>query len=251
MRVIIPAVLGLLVLASTVSAETENDLYVTVHLRSGARLEGIMRGGMEVLKNGKFRPVKGEVTKNTGHRIWHSTGTNGFIFVSHLDIVRIENRGPVTSEQQKGLEATLKALRDAAAASRAQARKDLAALRERHKAEKVAEEVGEKDAVEVARKRAEEEKASKREQILERFPPAEWTPERREQIRANLTIRGVAPSADENAWIEAYDEWKEAYDAWMKAEEKKKAEEKAEKKPEEDSPEPDGSTGGESTKPSR
>jgi hypothetical protein len=204
---------------------------------------------MEVMENGKFRPVRGTPTRDAGHRIWYSSGTNGFIFVRHLDIVQIENRGPVTSEQQKRLDETLKALKEAAEASRAQARRDLESLRERQKAAKVAEEEAEKSSKEEAATRARDEKAAKRTKLLERFPPTEWTPERKDKIRENMVVRGTAPSADENAWLEVYDEWKEAHDAWLKAEKERKvraeAEAEAEKEAEGDTPAKEGSGEGE------
>jgi flagellar biosynthesis GTPase FlhF len=167
---------------STARAQGVEESRVRLHLRTGSKISGIVRGGLEVLVSRSFRPASNEGADGAGYRVWYSTGTNGFIFVPRRDIVRVENLGAVTNEQRKALDQALADLRQAAQQSRLKAREDLVALRERQRAEEEVEE-GLEEAVEealeaeteeeealAAARRAEDE-ARRQKGILDRFPP--------------------------------------------------------------------------------
>jgi hypothetical protein len=237
----------LLVILTPATAQESEDIHVTVYLRTTAKIDGIVRGGFERLSGGSFQPATIDDGPNVGYRIWYTSGTNGFIFVRHRDIVRIENRGVVTDEQRRRLEETLRQLREAAQRSREEARLQLEGLRERQEAEEKAEEETGQDEVAQRAKVEEEEAARKREALLERFPPTEWKPERRDQIRQNQVILGLAPSPRENEWLESYDSWKPAYDEWVRLQKQKEEETPEGETPE--TPAPSGESGGESSRP--
>ncbi len=219
------SLLMLLVVAAPAAAEEEEgDLHVTLHLNTGAKIKGIVRSGLELLEKGSFRPATDKDDPRVGYRLWYSTGTNGFIFVPHRDIVRIEKRGPVTSEQRKQLEEALARLKGLAQKGRKKASEDLVSLKERQKAAIVEEKASEKSKEDGAKRAKEDEGAKKRKALLERFPPADWTPERRAEIKRNQRVLGLAPSAEERDWLDSYDAWKQAVDL---AKKEKEAEKKA------------------------
>ena len=218
-----------LAVAPGAAAEEEGDLHVTLHLGSGAKIKGIVRSGLEILEKGSFRPATDKDDPRVGYRVWYSTGTNGFIFVPHRDIVRFESRGPVTNEQRKQLEEALARLKEMAEKGRAKATEDLTALKKRQKAAAEEAKASEQAKAAEANRAKEDEAARKRKALLERFPPSDWTPDRRDEIERNRTILGVAPSAEEQDWLDSYDAWKEAVAIAKKEEEaarKKEAESK-------------------------
>jgi hypothetical protein len=221
------SLLALVVLTTTAASAGDEveELHVTVHLLTGAKIEGIVRGGLEVLVNGSFRPVSDATSPAAGYRIWYTTGTNGFIFVHHRDIVRIENRGAVTNEQRKQLENALARLREVAEQGRQRAREELRSLEERQKAEDEEEKVAAAAEAEEAEQKKAEEKAQRLKALIERFAPPEWTPDRREKIERNRVVLGLPPSAEEQEWLDSYDEWKQAYDLWEKEQAEGTAEE--------------------------
>ncbi len=67
-------------------------------------------------------------------------------------------------------------------------------------------------------------------QWIDKYPPGEgWLPAKKQEIyHQTIILNNRAPTDEERAWMDDYDQWKVAYDAWLKLElEKSAAEDKA------------------------
>ena len=63
--------------------------------------------------------------------------------------------------------------------------------------------------------------------LLVRFPPGRWNLESPKKIRHRRVILSIAPSDEDIAFLEVFDQWKDAYAMWRKAQ---KAKEEADAK---------------------
>jgi len=102
------------------------------------------------------------------------------------------------------------------------------------------EEAAEQSKERAEKKKEQKEKTSEQEKIkwILRFPPdAGWGPEKKEELYRRSMVVGVFPNAEEQAFLDHYQEWTEQFEYWKQLEEQRKAEE-AKRKEEEKTKEP-------------
>jgi len=238
--------------APALGTDPARHLRVRVTLDHGARLTGVVRGGIlyeSMDRRGRFHRVAGPHVPGAGFRLWYVADSPGYLFVRHRDVRKFEEISKLTSRELFQLERGLRAKADVIL---------LPYRPEKDVPQEEAEEVddgaaqerpepgpGEKDEPAPIGPEPppglEEPGAgaiTEGERLLMEFPPHEgWLPERREEIERRKWVLGVFPTPKEKRFLDHYESWKRAYDAWLRELIRRQAEER---RPAEEEPPPEG-----------
>ncbi len=160
-------------------------------------------------------------------RIWNVSGRAGFVTLPAKDVASIENDGALDADGLK------KIADDAAAADKRAAdagEKQRKARQDRRAAETAAAEKAVGEAVAKQQAATDEARAKVDSDLLAKFPPEEWSAERRDEIGHRELIMKLMPTDKEREFVANYDAWaRAAAAAKAEADAKAAAEEKTRK----------------------
>ena len=84
------------------------NVYVTVRLKNGNRLKGVVKNGQFIeLDNGLDFVSADRDDPRAGLRIWFTAGTNSFIFLTYGQIAHYEIGNTLSDQQVKAMDAVL------------------------------------------------------------------------------------------------------------------------------------------------
>ncbi len=221
--------------AMALADSSPRHLRVRVTLHNGAKLLGIVRGGVlyeTMRRDGSFVRAAGPNVRGAGFRLWHVADSPGYLWVRYRDVKKFERIALMTPKELHSMESDLR-------------RRAGVIVMPYKKPEPVEEgeeptvpgvepapvpdpktpaigpplppvppaDEADKDAGDAD---AEPKPETPGERLLRLFPPTEgWLPERRDEIERRKWVLGVFPTPQEKQFLDNYPEWKEAYDAWL------------------------------------
>lgn len=196
---------------------------VTLRLHTGASFEGVVKGRRaEVLEGRHYRPATSPDERGAGIRVHYTWGLNGYIFIRYAEIKKITFGSALTAEEGDRIARGVEENRQRAAEERILVREELA----RRKAARLAKERGEEEVPkeEVAKDgetaepaKVDEERATRIKDLLVKFPPDKWKPDRIDELRRRALIMDVLPGPEEREFLSNYDLWLEGYLEWAEA----------------------------------
>ena len=179
----------------------------SLKLRNGRTMSGVVRvAGVwerEDVKTGWTACGKDE--RGACVRLWYVRGNDGFMVIAATQVESVENLGAMEASDVKKL-----AEGASADAKRAQDERDR--LRKERDVRRAAEAAAEATTApsdpNAAKKAAEAAARAKADAaLLAKFPPAQWTPERRDLIEHRRRVLHINPTAEERDYVANYDAW--------------------------------------------
>ena len=188
-----------------------------LQLHNGRTVSGVVReDGMWERRDAKQGWVAcGKDDPGASVRLSYVGGREGSMVVSAKDVKSAENLGPLEA-------ADLDKITQAATAAEAQAQKERDLLRRRSQERRVAEAAAQVAKVKEAAAAAEAAEAAAKAKVdadlLAKFPPKEWSAERRDAIGKRRLLLHINPNDLEQAFLDNYEAWSRAALAAMAAE---------------------------------
>lgn len=212
---LLPTTAALLALApclagqsSRPASEPARDERVSVTLKNGETLTGVALRGIknERLVQGRFEPATDATLPKTGVRLYYYRDLDGYLFLEHKNVARLDVLDTLTREQSQELADAMRKARE----GRDLARKAAAAARARPESRPAPEEGDEPGPPE--RSAAPEPLSEDDRAILEKFPPSEgWSPETFGELKRRSIVLHVYPTAREQEFLDAFPSWRAAW----------------------------------------
>lgn len=180
------------------------DERVAVTLKNGESLLGVAPKGVknERLVAGRFLASKDPSEPKTGIRVWYYRDLDGYVFLEHRQIERIEVLGKLTAEQSRELAEAIGTARRGADEARRLANAKRAESRP------APPEEGDEPAPTPAKPEGltDDEKA-----LLADYPPEEgWSAEKFGELKRRSIVLDIYPTAKERGFIDRFAEWQKA-----------------------------------------
>jgi hypothetical protein len=197
--------------SSRPASDPASDERVSVTLKNGESLTGIALRGVknERLVAGRFEPAKDATGPKTGVRLYYYRELDGYLFLEHKQIEKLEVLDTLTREQSKELADAMAAARR----GREAARKAVDAARRESESRPSPEEG---DVPEDKPKRTGPEPLTEDEKaLLTKFPPSEgWSPETFGELKRRSIVLHVYPNANEQEFLDNFASWQKAWTKW-------------------------------------
>ncbi len=210
----------------------QSHVRVTVRLKNGNRLVGVVKDGRLVERVDGLRFVDANATdRGAGVRLWYTGGKRNYVFVPFLDfgdyevLQRLSNKQIEAIEQDLQMAERAAAEREAAAARAAQAAEvappapggegatagDAGSAAEKVAAGKGANARAGADGGPVDPAKVQQLQQRTWFALVQEFPPAGgWNRQRRDEIARRKAVVGVLPSAAELRFVEMFEQWQKA-----------------------------------------
>jgi hypothetical protein len=187
-----------------------SNVRVTLRLRNGSRLRGVVRDGRFVERPQGLEFLASDMgQEGAGIRLWYFDETNSFMFLPYSTIAYHKIGDRLSDEEVRKIAASLDRLQ----AERARTKEDPNA--------KPAE--PSKDKPEAADPNLPTLTAEQKE-LLAEFPPDEgWSYDRMRELEARKIRIGVFPNEKEQRFLDNFGAWSQAHQTWQQIEEIKAA----------------------------
>jgi hypothetical protein len=216
--------------APAAKEDTPSGFKATVSLDNGRALSGVVRvtGSFERRDEKAGWVACGKDDAGACVRLWYVSGGEGYLVIEAKHIKSVEDRGVLSDADIKKIAGDSEAAGKRADAEREKLKKEREA-----KAKAAAEAPKAETPEEAARKAAATAAEERAAELLAKFPPKDWTAERRDEIKHRELILKLMPTPEEREFVANFDEWSKAAAAAAAKEiaDKKDAEKKAGEKP--------------------
>lgn len=180
------------------------DERVAVTLKNGESLLGVAPKGVknERLVAGRFLASQDPSEPKTGIRVWYYRDLDGYVFLEHRQIEKIEVLGRLTAEQSRELAEAIGTARRGADEARRRANA------KRSESRPTPPEEGDEPAPTPAKPEGltDDEKA-----LLADYPPEEgWSAEKFGELKRRSIVLDIYPNAKERGFIDRFAEWQKA-----------------------------------------
>lgn len=213
-----------------------SNVRITVRLKNGARLRGVVRNGRFIERHDGLQFVSADVAATgAGIRLWYHDRTNSYIFLPFEQIGSHTIGKVLTDEEVIAIGLELEAAGDRRRAEREAAQRDKPAVppgveppagaggQTPPGATPPGGAPGTAEAGGVGPRLTPVQRA-----LLDEFPPtAGWGPEKIEQLERDKIVIDRFPNKVEQRFIDNFAAWNEAYRIWLEIEEQNKAAEGA------------------------
>ncbi|MCA8974749.1 MAG: hypothetical protein KDC98_08505 [Planctomycetes bacterium] len=215
--------------------QVKSHVRVQVRLKNGNRLKGVVKDGRLVERVNELRFVDADATdEGAGIRLWYSGGTRNYVFVPFARLSNYKILQRLSAKELLEIEQTLK-MEEARREEMLQKQR----LLEQQRLEAAAKPAGEvqpplpgavgdtgeaggptskpADAggkpagVEPTAESAEQKQQRDWFALLQSYPPDKgWNEAKRDEIKRRFAVIGARPSANEQLFVDRYDDWLQA-----------------------------------------
>ncbi len=199
---------------------------VTVRLKNGNRVQGIVKDGFVVERIDGMRFVSAEANdEGAGVRIYTYNGKRNFVFLAFSDMAEYRINARLSSAELAAYERKVKQDEEQKrkALLKQLGEEDVAAEQKTETTEPVAEAPA-TETTKAAGKQPKQGAGTEGEQkqgvaeelqgmyaLLQQYPPAQgWNAVRRDEIKRRFAVIGAKPSAAEQKFVDQFDAWKRA-----------------------------------------
>lgn len=192
----------------TAEATRPPDLRVHAQLNNGHSIIGVALGSRLSEKSTRrgYSPTEDRKHRKSGVRVWYYRNLDGFIFLPHKTVEKLEVLGKLSSADSRALRTAVSAARKARA-SAAKAKAEAAKAKA-----KPGGEPGEKPG-----EGGGDVLTSAEQALLKEFPPDKgWSAERFGEIQRRKIVLHINPSSQEQKFIEVFQDWAKAHKKWQR-----------------------------------